>query len=152
MKSDLQYCNLLNLWFIFFFKKLTSISSLLQVDNGRRRTIIFDPIPIEFVKKIKNKAGVSFNDVLLAAWSQAIREFCISQRCPVIKQSNACCRALMTFGFPNNETDPRLAVGNGWVPLPLDLCVGLSNIKERLDHINQKTKNLKQSPMVSQSQ
>ena len=34
-------------------------------------------------------------------------------------------------------------------PLPLNLGVGLGNVMERLDHINQKTKNIKESPFVS---
>jgi len=120
------------------------------VDSGQRKLIVFDPIPIDFVKKIKSKAGVSFNDVLLAAWSQAIHEFCIHQGCPVIKQKgrNAYCRALMTFGFPNNTSDPSLVLRNGWTPLPLDLCVGLENIMDRLFHINQKTTKIKNSPFA----
>ena len=35
------------------------------------------------------------------------------------------------------------------VPVPLNLGVGLGNVMERLGHINQQTKSIKESPLVS---
>ena len=78
--------------------------------------MIFDPIPIDFIKKLKDKAGVSLNDVLLTAWSHAVHQYCHHQKCPVLKQkgSNILHRTLMTYGFPNGTTSPAQALQNGW--------------------------------------
>jgi hypothetical protein len=93
-----------------------SIHFRTKVDNRQQKLIIFDPIPIDFIKEIKSKANVSLNDVLLAAWSHAIREYCYSQKCPVIKSrgEKALCRATMTYGFPNGSSHPALAMRNLW--------------------------------------
>jgi len=85
-------------------------------DSHQRKTIIFDAIPLDFVKAIKNKANVSLNDVLLTALSQSIHDFCHHHDCPVIKilGDNARCRAAMTYGFPSEHDDVDKAVHNGW--------------------------------------
>ena len=70
---------------------------------------MFDPIPLDFIKKIKDKAGTGLNSVLLAAWSHAVHEYCLIQECPLMKSKskNLRFRALLTFGFPHkHSTDP----------------------------------------------
>jgi hypothetical protein len=85
-------------------------------DTGQRKTIIFDPVPLDFVKAIKTAAGISFNDVLVVTLSQAIHDFCHHSDCAVIKKyrAKARCRAVMTFGFPSNHEDLNDIIHNGW--------------------------------------
>ncbi len=67
--------------------------------------VISEDIPLNFVKDIKNKANVSLNDVLLTAVSQAIHDFCIHHKCPVIQRfgEETTCRGLLMTGFPNKD-------------------------------------------------
>jgi len=86
-------------------------------DTRQRKTIIFDQyLPMDFVKAIKTAAGISFNDVLVVALSQAIHDFCHHSDCAVIKKhgAKARCRAVMTFGFPSNHEDLNDIIRNGW--------------------------------------
>lgn len=85
-------------------------------DTRQRKTIIFDQVPMDFVKAIKREAGISFNDVLVVALSQAIHDFCRHSDCAVIKKhgAKARCRAILTFGFPSNHEDLNDIIHNGW--------------------------------------
>ena len=85
-------------------------------DTRRRKLIIFDQVPLNFVRDIKAKADISFNDVLVVALSQAIHDFCHYNDCPVIKKHGAktCCRATMTYGFPSNHDDLDDLLHNRW--------------------------------------
>ena len=79
--------------------------------------IIFDPIPLDFIKKIKDQAGVGLNSVLLAAWSHAVHEFCHIKECPLFKskKENLRFRVLLTFGFPHkHKSDPMEILDNNW--------------------------------------
>ena len=67
--------------------------------------VVFEDIPLEFVKVIKDKANASLNDILMTALSQAIHDFCTHHSCPVIRQigEKTLCRALMIVGFPSKD-------------------------------------------------
>lgn len=80
--------------------------------------VVFDPIPLDFVKEIKDSAGVSLNDVLLTAWTHAIYEYCHLQECLVVKgkkTNDILFRALMTVGFPHKKSsDSAEVMQNSW--------------------------------------
>ncbi len=68
--------------------------------------ISFEKISLKFVKKLKKKANVSLNDILMAALSQAIHDLCVDhQECPVIREmgEKTLCRALILSGFPSDD-------------------------------------------------
>lgn len=111
------------------------------VDTRKQKIFIFDPIPLEFVRAIKNAAKCSLNDVLMSCLSQAIYDYCKQRKCPILEKygENTLCRCSIAFGFPSDE------LHNGWVPLTVDLGLGKESSRDRLNYISQITRNLKQS-------
>lgn len=67
--------------------------------------VVFDAMPMEFVKALKNKAGVTVNDIAFACVSQAIHDYLIEQKCPVFqqRQDKTQCRALLPIAFMRKE-------------------------------------------------
>ena len=118
-------------------------------NSGVRKLIVFDEIPLDFVKKIKNKAKISLNDVLIVTLSQAIHDFCHYKECAVIKKGRrVICKATMTFGIPRDHPDLNEVLHNGWYPLSLSLGVGHEDIFQRIKHVTKGTKELKTTPIV----
>jgi hypothetical protein len=119
-----------------------------QVDNHNRKIIIFDPIPINFIKALKNAASVSLNDILLTALSQAIHDYCRQKECAVLQKrgEKIQCRAAVVFGFPEQNMDKKTCIHNSWAPLSVDLGVGFDGILHRLTHVNSVCNKLKQGP------
>ncbi len=78
--------------------------------------MVFDPVPLDYVKAIKSAAGISLNDVLLSAWSRTVHEYCAIQNCPELKEKGEklLYRVLMPVGFPNKSEDPVSALRNTW--------------------------------------
>ena len=60
------------------------------------------PIPLDFVKELKNKANVTINDVMFSVLSQTIHDFLEEQKCPVFgdRGEELQCRALLPVGIP----------------------------------------------------
>jgi len=122
-----------------------------NVATHNRKIVIFDNIPLAYVKEIKNSASVTVNDILTTALSQAIHHLCKDSDCQVLKKygRKVRCRSLMTFGFPSDQNaDINDAVENTWVVLSLNLGVGISNLRERLQYIKEQTVELKESLQV----
>ena len=96
--------------------KISHQSYFLKVDNRHRKLVVFDTVPLDFIKAIKNAAEVSLNDVLLTTWSRAVHEYCTIQKCPVLKEKGEklLYRILMPFGFPHKNNDPVSALRNTW--------------------------------------
>lgn len=118
-------------------------------NSGVRNLIVFDEIPLDFVKKIKNKAKISLNDVLIVTLSQAIHDFCHYKECAVIKKGRrVICKTTMTFGIPKDHPDLNEVLHNGWYPLSLSLGVGHEDIFQRIKHVTKGTKELKTTPIV----
>ena len=88
----------------------------MKFDNRHRKLAVFDTVPLDFIKAIKNAAEVSLNDVLLTTWSRAVHEYCAIQECPVLKEKGEklLYRILMPFGFPHKNNDPVSALRNTW--------------------------------------
>ena len=112
--------------------------------------VIFDSFPHSFVKAIKDKAGVSLNDVLVSALSQAIHEYCKHHKCPILEEygEKTQGRALIVYAFPNRNDSKDTVIRNGWVPLSLNLGVGITSTNARLKHIFKQTSDLKNSPIA----
>ena len=78
---------------------------------------IFDQYPLAYIKKIKNNAKATSNEILHTALSQGIHDFCHYSDCPIVKKDgeNIRCRACTTFGFPSKpHVDINEACHNGW--------------------------------------
>jgi hypothetical protein len=119
--------------------------------SGIRKALIFPTVPLDFVKKLKDAAGVTVNDIIMVAISQAIYDYCILQNDPVLasKGNSVQCRALLPVGFPRSPDelkDKSTALRNIWCMVSCDIGVGYSNIEERLKHIHAKTMEMKEKP------
>jgi hypothetical protein len=130
--------------------------------SGNRSCIIFPNVPLDFVKKLKSAAGVTVNDIIMTAVSQAIHDYCQSQDCSVLLASTASstntstksksaiqCRALMPVALPRPSSelnDKSLALRNTWCMVSADMGVGCKDIMERLTHIHSKMNDIKTTP------
>lgn len=90
-----------------------------MVYSGNRKIVVFNTVPLNFIKDIKNASGVTVNDVLFCALSMAINEYNKLQQCPVQmkKGKKVQCRALMPIAFPRStkETGDHIqAMRNKW--------------------------------------
>ena len=118
---------------------------------GKREAVIFPTVPLQFIKDLKQAAGVTVNDVLMAAVSHAIYAYCKLQKDSVLeaKKSAIQCRALLPVGFPRDQNelgDTSTAMKNLWCMVSCDMGVGKSNIRERIEFIRSKTREMKEKP------
>ena len=124
-----------------------------QTHTHRRKAVLFPTLPLDFVKDVKNAAGVSVNDVLFTCLSQAIHDYLQQQECPVLKQqqSHLLCRALIAAVLPRTVHDAAVeTLQNKWFMLSSDLGIGSSrnnDILERLQYIHKHLSSLKTSPI-----
>lgn len=117
------------------------------------KNVIFPTVRFDFIKNLKNKAGVTVNDILYTATGGAIRRYCEKKGEKSDKQfaSEVLSRCLMPVAFPRpaeERSDMTTALRNKFafmsVPIPLN---GTSS-KERLVNCNKVTMELKSSPMA----
>jgi diacylglycerol O-acyltransferase len=135
--------------------------------SGNRSCIIFPNVPLDLIKNLKSAAGVTVNDIIMTAVSQAIHDYCTSQDCPVLlatasstnnssKSNNSKsksaiiqCRALMPVALPRPSSelnDKSLALRNTWCMVSADMGVGCNDIMERLVHIHSQMNQIKTTP------
>lgn len=119
--------------------------------SGKREAVIFPTIPLYFVKNLKAAAGVTVNDILMTAISQAIHDYCEQQGDEVLetKGSSIQCRGLLPVGFPRSDEDLNdkfKSMRNVWCMVSCDMGVGYADIEERLRHVHAKTMEMKEKP------
>lgn len=109
------------------------------VFSSSRKTIYFPTLKLSFIKEIKNRAGVTINDVLLTATAGAIRRYSILKGDPAFSAVSArghsknavSCRALIPLAFPRSKSDlhsSSRSLRNLWsfisAPLPMKVQLG----------------------------
>ena len=114
----------------------TAPSRRKMVFGSSRKTIFFPTLQLSFVKDIKNRAGVTVNDVMLTATAGAIRRYSILKGDPVYQAAAATtspqppisCRALLPVAFPRKKVDLNSSgqsLRNLWsfvsAPLPMEV-------------------------------
>jgi diacylglycerol O-acyltransferase len=121
--------------------------------SGNRKVLLFPNVPLDFIKQLKNAAPmpITINDILMFAISQAIHEYCLAEKDPVLKAKarSLQCRALLPASLPRSETeveDKNLAMRNKWCMVSAELSVGYEKPLERLAAIHETTSFLKKSP------
>jgi hypothetical protein len=132
----------------------------LTMKNKRRATVYFPVLQLEWVKELKNKAGVTVNDVLLACTAGAIRRYCASKEDPLFVGSSGSssaagkpvlCRALMPVAFPRSQKDldnPARAMRNYFAMISVPLPMSEASSKKRLEACASTTRQLKSSPLA----
>ena len=120
--------------------------------SWKRKLIVFDTIPLSFVKKLKNEAAVSLNDVMFSCFAGAIRRYNLAHDCPVTtKGKKFTCRALLPVAFPRPESeknDASACMRNKWVFVSQEFGAHIADPIERLRFVNGKTKAMKSSPLA----
>jgi diacylglycerol O-acyltransferase / wax synthase len=124
-----------------------------MVHNRKRRAVCFQPVPLHFVKDLKNAAGVSLNDIIYTCLSQAIHDYLEEQNDAVLKAKgkSLLCRTLMPIAFPGRDGNRKATLlRNRWCFLSADFGVGIDQIMDRLSFVHKSMTKLKQSmlPMV----
>ena len=121
--------------------------------TGKRSLVMFEPMPLNFIKELKKQGGASLNDVMFSALGGAIRRYNIAQDCEVTggaaKAKKIQCRALMPVSFPRpaaEKSDKSACLRNKWVFLSADLCVGNPDPLSRLRSVNSNMTAIKNSP------
>lgn len=124
-----------------------------MVMTSRRRSIVFPTVRLDFIKKIKNKAQVTVNDVLLSVMTGAIRKYCVKRGDPSMKSEAASkllhSRCLMPVSLPRpleQFTDPATALRNYWVMVSVAMPLAPSTAKGRLLECHATTALVKKSP------
>jgi len=113
-----------------------------MVYTWNRKLVVFETVPLSFIKELKTQGGVSINDVMFSCLGGAIRRYNLANDCFVTKKKkNVLCRALMPVAFPrpNEDKDDKTSVlKNKWVFLSSDFGVGKEDSMERLQYVNGK--------------
>jgi len=131
-----------------FFRNGTGVD---MIYNGNRTPLIFPNISLDFVKNLKNAAKVTVNDIFLTCLSQALYDYCLHQKCPVLPSTgnDTQFRALLPFGFPRSKDeiqDKSRTLSNKWVFISANMGIGYNNIFDRLTYIHNNMSKIKQSP------
>jgi diacylglycerol O-acyltransferase len=135
------------------FDDRTAFSHAKMVHNRKRKAVCFEPLPLHFIKELKNVAGVSLNDILYTCISQALHDYLKEQDDPVLraKGKDLLCRTLMAIALPGpSGKDKATLLRNRWCLLSADFAVGIDDILDRLSHVHKSMTKLKQSmlPMM----
>lgn len=123
-----------------------------MIHNQHRQLVRFVDTPIDFVKNMKTAANVTINDVLFTCLSQAIHEYLIREKCPVLKEQGTklLCRSLMPIAFPQPthlRMDKEQALRNKWCFVETDFFLGHDDIMDRLKLVHAQMMALKTSPL-----
>jgi hypothetical protein len=121
-----------------------------MVHSKERSYVIFPTVDLDFIKRLKNAAYVTVNDILMTAVSQAIHDYCKSEDCQVLASKPSIqCRALLPVALPRPRAELEstdLALRNYWCLVSSDMGVGYSDIMDRLRFIHSRTQEMKSSP------
>jgi diacylglycerol O-acyltransferase / wax synthase len=124
----------------------------LKMTGTKRKAIFFPTTKLDFLKRVKNKANVTINDVLLAATSGAIRRYCEKRGDPLIGPGKTSVnRALLPVAFPRSDKElqnPSIAMRNKWACVSSELPIDKLTCAERLEASSKSMTFLKKSPMA----
>lgn len=107
---------------------------------GRKRVGWTDPIPVEVIKAVKNAAGATLNDVLMACVSAAFDRYVTARTGAPLKQL----RVSMPVNVRPLGEEPRME--NKFAAVMLDLPVGFADIRERVAATKRRLDAVKRSP------
>jgi hypothetical protein len=131
----------------------TSPKKSSMVMTGRRKSIYFPILNLEFVKDLKNSARVTVNDVLMAAMCGAIKRYCVLKNDPLVTNAakKLISRALLPVAFPRSSKSvntPSNSLRNLWSFVSAPLPINAKSSKERVSVCAKATKALKSSPLA----
>lgn len=120
--------------------------SSISMSIADNKIVFFPTLRLDFVKKLKNSAGGTVNDVMLSLTTGAIRRYCESRGDTLPTDLQV--RALMPFAFPrsdNEMNDPVRSMRNKWSFLSAQLPVCALTPTDRLEQCHTVMEGLKNS-------
>jgi hypothetical protein len=124
----------------------------MPVMSGRRTAVYLPTISLDWVKAIKNAAGVTVNDVMLSAIGGVIRRFSLTRGESAAYLAKAVNRALLPVALPRPAvelTSNLTGLRNKWAFASVDLPISGATSAERLRSCHESTMALKGSSMVA---
>ncbi len=118
--------------------------------TSTRKSVFFPTVKLEFLKKLKNAAGCTLNDILLSATSGAIRKYS-EYRGDDLSSKRIHNRALVPLAFFRPIKDlqsPHRAMSNKFAFLSVDLPMKSRNAADRVKECNVTMNALKTSPVA----
>lgn len=137
-----------------FYQQRTSPKLHYNPPNHKLKIELFPTVPFEFIKNLRTATkasgieGITINDLLMCAMSQAIHDYCKTAKDDVLadKKQALQCRALLPVSLPRKTTSQERALCNRFCMVSADLSVGYTTVRERLQQIHATTNFLKTSP------
>lgn len=132
--------------------KFTNPNKPKMAMTPKRKTVVFPTLTLDFYKALKNNAGVTVNDVMLALMSGAIRKYCLLKKDPLLggpESSFPMNRALLPVAFPRPRSETNSsskAMRNLWSFVSAPMPIGQATVGERLSKCSEVTNRLKTSP------
>mmetsp|Transcript_10711 Transcript_10711/g.40248 ORF Transcript_10711/g.40248 Transcript_10711/m.40248 type:complete len:503 (-) Transcript_10711:1612-3120(-) len=118
--------------------------------NGQRRIVYFPEMELSFLKSLKESAGVTLNDVLMAAFSGALRRY--SEKTGVeFSTGREQARALLPVAFPRRAdvvNDYSRCLRNKWAFVSAHFAVTPASARERLQQQAAEMNVLKTTPVA----
>ena len=118
--------------------------------SGSRVCVVFPDMELSFLKQLKDKVGVTLNDVLMAAFAGALRRYAAADG-GAAPDASCQVRALLPVAFPRSaeETqDAERSLRNRWAFVSAPLPVGTAGIRERIASQAAAMKVLKTTPVA----
>lgn len=116
-----------------------------------RKTLYFPSVKLAFIKELKQKAGVTVNDILLAATTGAVRKYSEMRGDDFSGSKQYHNRALVPLAFfrPIKDLeDPARAMSNKFAFLSVDLPMNSPSAVDRVMECNKNMSELKTSPIA----
>ena len=118
--------------------------------TGPRRTCVMPSVRLAFVKALKNAAGATVNDVLVAAYAGTARRYGMLKHPDDFAAGTAMShRLLLPVALPRGVENPAWAMRNKWAFASLQAPVGEATPLARLAAVRAHVAALKASPVVA---
>lgn len=122
------------------------------VYTGTRTVVQFPEVQLDWIKKMKDVAGVTVNDVLMSATAGAIRRYCLHRKDTSVDSPNVLMRALLPLSFPRDTLSDDLEYYKGlrnlWCFVSAKLLIGEADPRKRLAQTSVVTNRLKTTPQA----
>lgn len=122
--------------------------------KGPRRyaTVMMPQVRLDFVKRLKDAASATVNDVLVAATAGMIRRYCLSKNDPAVASGKPLqIRALVPVAFPRTTPgngDREMMLRNYWCFISSQMPVDKATPRERIAAAAAALSELKNSPVA----
>jgi len=124
------------------------------MDLEKRKMVTLPTLKLDFVKKLKNAAGVTVNDVVLCGVTGALKRYCQARKDPAMSSEfskKLQMRALIPVAFPRGreeQEDMDIAMSNKWAMVSAAMPVAADDAKARLTESQKEMTGIKNSTRV----